>query len=98
MPSVSEASHQINPMFRFNHHLLIVSIWGKRYVIHQGGTRSGKTYFILQLILYYMSTHPGARITIVGQTLPHLRRGVLPDLRDIIHSLNWDMHFSENKT
>jgi phage terminase large subunit len=45
-----------------------------------------------------MYCHPGARVTIAGQTLPHLRRGVLPDLREIIHALGWDMHFSENKT
>ncbi len=66
---------------------------GKRYVIHQGGTRSGKTYAILQYLLLYLISHPGSRISIVGQTMPHLQRGAIADLLTIISGEKWNGFF-----
>ena len=62
---------------------------------HIGGTRSGKTYAILQfLIVEALKT--GQTITIVRKTIPSLKRTVIKDFSDILKSLNiWnDDHFN----
>ena len=69
-----------------------------RYVIHQGGTRSGKTYTIAYYLLAYAFKHPGTCISIVSESLPHLKRGVIRDLMQIIAKEGWKFAFEENKT
>jgi hypothetical protein len=47
----------------------------KRIKVHQGGTRSGKTYSIVQYLIYRMTTaKEPLTISIVRKTLPALRR------------------------
>jgi len=75
-----------------------VNVSGKRYIIHQGGTRSGKTYSILQFLLIYMLSHKRKRISIVGQSWPHLNKGVLSDIKQITEAEEWQHYFKENKT
>jgi len=58
---------------------------GKRYIINKGGTRSGKTYAILQL-LYLIATKDEGVITVVSESYPHLKRGALRDFKDILIS------------
>ena len=58
-----------------------------RYILEEGGTRSGKTYAILQLLHIYATTHPGKVISVVSETMPHLRRGAIRDFRNILESL-----------
>ena len=54
---------------------------------HIGGTRSGKTYAILQyLIVEALQTEQ--TITIVRKTIPSLKRTVMKDFSDILKSLN----------
>lgn len=54
---------------------------------HIGGTRSGKTYAILQyLIVEALQTEQ--TITIVRKTIPSLKRTVIKDFSDILKSLN----------
>ncbi len=69
-----------------------------RYVIHQGGTGSGKTFAALQYILLYALTHDGCIVSVVAETLPHLKRGVLRDFRRILHQEGEEMKYKENKT
>ena len=62
-----------------------------RWILEEGGTRSGKTYAILQLLHLYASTHPGKVISVVSETMPHLRRGAIRDFRNILESLGaWE--------
>ena len=52
---------------------------GFRYIINQGSARSSKTFSLLQL-MYDIAQKPKPRlISIVSQTLPHLRRGAIRD-------------------
>lgn len=83
---------------KLNEKLFLSNASGKRYVIHQGGTRSGKTYSILQFIVLYMLSHRRKRISIAGQSYPHLAKGVITDIKDMVSHEGWDEYFKENKT
>ena len=54
--------------------------------VHQGGTRSGKTYSICTLLIEWACTHPraGAVVTIVRKTYPSLRASVMRDFFEIL--------------
>ena len=54
---------------------------------HIGGTRSGKTYAILQYLLVKMIEREGLSITVVRKTIPSLKRTVIKDFIDILKSL-----------
>jgi len=49
----------------------------KKYIIHQGGTSSGKTYAILQVLFTNAVETPGLVITVVGQDIPNLKLGAM---------------------
>jgi phage terminase large subunit len=52
---------------------------GFRYIINQGSARSSKTFSLLQL-MHDIAQKPKPRlISVVSQTLPHLRRGAIRD-------------------
>lgn len=71
----------------------------KKYVIHQGGTRSGKTYNILLWIIFkYCMTNRGKIITICRKTGPSLRGSVMRDFFDIIKHHNLYSEDKHNKT
>jgi phage terminase large subunit len=60
----------------------------KRIKVHQGGTRSGKTYSIVQYLIYRMTTaKEPLTISIVRKTLPALRRSVMRDFINIADKL-----------
>lgn len=68
-----------------------------RYISNRGGTRSGKTYSILQFlhILIPNSDRPGDVSSVVSETLPHLKRGAIRDFERIVgHSLKDDPHWN----
>jgi phage terminase large subunit len=54
-------------------------------VVNQGGTSSGKTYSILQ-VLFTKAIQSPATITVVGQDIPNLKAGALRDALDIYNS------------
>lgn len=59
--------------------------FNKRFIVEQGGTRSGKTYNILiWLIFAYCSRNSNKVITICRKTFPALRGSVLRDFIDIM--------------
>ncbi len=65
---------------------------GYRYIIHEGGTRSGKTHSILtdQFHIVNSRTEP-AIASIVSETFPHLRKGAIRDFKRILETQNvWD--------
>lgn len=64
-----------------------------RYISMPGGTRSGKTYSILQFLhlLIPKADKPGDITSVVSETLPHLKRGAIRDFERIIgHPLKAD--------
>lgn len=55
-------------------------------VINQGGTDSGKTYAIVQLLYYKAITEPLSIITIVGESIPNLKKGAYRIAGDIYNA------------
>lgn len=70
-----------------------------RIIANKGGTRSGKTYSVMQLLLVILMTKKKS-ISVVSETLPHLKRGALRDFRDILNNegLVEGKDYKENKS
>ena len=66
----------------------------KRYRAIRGGTAAGKTICILLILIDYAIKNKGREISIVSESIPHLRRGALKDLILILKGLN---RFDESK-
>jgi len=66
----------------------------KRYIVNEGGARSGKTYGTMQLLIYYAMNNPGTKITVVSHSLPHLKKGALRDFLDIMDA--WKIYNEDN--
>jgi phage terminase large subunit len=60
----------------------------------QGGTSASKTFSILAVLINQAVNIPGLEISIVAETIPHLRRGAL---KDFIKILKWTNRFDENQ-
>jgi len=60
----------------------------KRITQHIGGTRSGKTYAILQWLIV-RAIQEKQDITIVRKTVPSLKRTVMKDFKDILLGINY---------
>lgn len=58
-----------------------------RLIANKGGTRSGKTYSIMRLVLLY-ACQSSIRVSVVSESIPHLKKGVLRDFEDILERLN----------
>ena len=74
---------------------------GKRFVIHNGGTRSGKTYAILQYLIYKaLNTDPkeALNFTIVRKFLPSLKDSGYSDFFEILNSWGYYDETNHNKT
>lgn len=56
---------------------------GERIVVNQGGTSSGKTYAIIQLLFTYAMAQPMQVITVVGQDIPNLKKGAYRDAKQL---------------
>jgi phage terminase large subunit len=55
-------------------------------VVNQGGTSSGKTYSILQVLCLKAIEQPDQVISVVGQDVPNLKSGALRDMQAIVAS------------
>lgn len=64
-----------------------------RTFVNQGGTSSGKTYTIMQVLFYYAMTDNGSITTVCGQDLPNLKVGALRDAKTIINQSEWMRQF-----
>ena len=51
----------------------------ERTVVNQGGTSSGKTYAIMQVLSFLAITDPRSVTTVVGQDVPNLKKGAYRD-------------------
>tara|TARA_R110002012_G_scaffold113730_1_gene259815 strand:+ start:2228 stop:3397 length:1170 start_codon:yes stop_codon:yes gene_type:complete len=59
-----------------------------RTKIIRGGSSAGKTLAILIVLIDYAITNKGKEISVVAESIPHLRRGALKDFLGILKSLN----------
>ena len=79
-----------------------LSAWdmGKRLIANRGGTRSGKTYSIVCLLVTLASYGKPRTIDIVSESLPHLKRGVLNDIEDILNANKYveDVNYTLNRS
>ena len=63
---------------------------GPRYVDNRGGARSGKTVAECQLFALLSRHDKRPTITsIVSESLPHLKRGIIRDFKDVGHDEGW---------
>ena len=70
----------------------------KRIKIVQGGTSAGKTYGILPILIDKACKQPNTEISVVSESIPHLRRGALRDFLKIMKSINRYVDDRYNKT
>ena len=55
-----------------------------RVVVNQGGTSSGKTYSLMQVLFVLGMTEDRQVITVVGQDVPNLKKGAYRDAKTIL--------------
>lgn len=70
----------------------------RRIKIIQGGTSAGKTYGILPILINHAASYPKTEISVVAETIPHLRRGALKDFLKIMKETNryFDERFNKS--
>jgi len=60
----------------------------KRIRVVKGGTSAGKTICILLILIDYAIKNEGKEISVVSESIPHLRRGALKDFLGVLKGLN----------
>lgn len=63
-----------------------------------GGTSAGKTYGILPILIDQAARTPGLEISVVSETIPHLRKGALKDFLKIMKATGRYVDANYNKT
>jgi len=66
----------------------------KRIKIIQGGTSAGKTFGILPILIDKAARQSGLEISIIAESIPHLRRGAL---RDFLKIMKWTNRFYDER-
>ncbi len=66
----------------------------KRIKIIQGGTSAGKTFGILPILIDKAARQSGLEISIIAESIPHLRRGAL---RDFLKIMKWTNRYYEER-
>jgi phage terminase large subunit len=64
----------------------------KRIRIIQGVTSSSKTFTILSFLIQYAIDNPNSEISVVAESIPHIKRGAL---KDFIKIMRWIGNFNE---
>jgi phage terminase large subunit len=70
----------------------------KRIKIIRGGTSAGKTFGILPILIDRATKQAGLEISVVAETIPHLRRGAIKDFLKIMQQTNRFFDQNWNKT
>ena len=64
---------------------------GYPIICNEGGSRSSKSYSVVQLLIHIAINNPNTRISCVSHSLPHIKRGVYRDFKGIMEQWNiWD--------
>jgi len=69
-----------------------------KIVVNQGGTRSGKTYSLCQLLIVKALEISGKRYSIVRKSLPSLKLSVMRDFFEILNNLDLYNESNHNKS
>lgn len=80
-----------------------ITAWGDSYrlIANRGGTRSGKTYSLVSLFVSVaLNIERKRTIDIVSESLPHLKRGAINDIEDILtnEQMIEDVHYIKNRS
>lgn len=67
---------------------------GSRKKVVQGGTSAGKTFSILPILIAHAQKNPLREISVVSESIPHLRRGCIKDFVKIMQMLG---RYDDNK-
>lgn len=74
--------------------LLKVANNGKRFKVVKGGTGGGKTFNILPILFDRAIKTPNLEISIVAETIPHLKKGAMKDFKKIVQDLGrWESRY-----
>ena len=64
---------------------------GYSIICNEGGSRSSKSYSIVQLLITIALSTPKIRISLVSHSLPHVKRGIYRDFKSIMEQWSiWD--------
>jgi phage terminase large subunit len=64
---------------------------GYPIICNEGGSRSSKSYSVVQLLIHIAISNPNTRISCVSHSLPHIKRGVYRDFKGIMEQWGiWD--------
>lgn len=66
----------------------------KRIRIVQGGTSSSKTFSILPLLITYAIQKPMTEISVVSESIPHLKRGAI---KDFLKIMMWTNNYKDDR-
>lgn len=69
-----------------------------RFIINQGGSRSSKTWSIIQLVIVIALQKPRTIISIIRKSGPTLRATAMKDFFDVLKELNLYEQFRHHKT
>ena len=86
---------EVRELFRVEERLYLYDLniqSDARVLVNQGGTSSGKTYSIMQVLFELGYEEPNQIITVVGQDIPNLKVGAYRDAKTIM-STNDDVAY-----
>lgn len=66
----------------------------KRIKIIQGGTSAGKTFGILPVLIDKCTRQAGLEVSVVAESIPHLRRGAL---KDFVKIMRWTGRYIDDR-
>lgn len=69
-----------------------------RYIIHEGSSRSSKTYSLIQLFWLYGHKNPGSRLSVWRDTKKDCKETVLPDMKKAFRNMDGYDQVVFNKT
>jgi len=84
--------------FKVTEALRKLSKLDKRKKVVQGGTSAGKTFCILALLIDRCTKEKGLEVSVVSESIPHLRRGAMKDFLKIMMETGRyiDSHFNKS--
>jgi len=72
---------------------------GCKFIVHKGGTGSGKTYDLMILLLLHIAPNSKNKvITVISESYPHLKRGVMRYAKKILSDTGMDSVVRFNQT
>ena len=71
---------ELSPVFTWNYTST------KAFCVNQGGTSSGKTYSLLQVLIVKCLVEGNVVVTVVGQDVPNLKSGAIRDFETILNT------------